>query len=500
MKRILSSLLAVALLASLAPAARADDAASLLAKHRAYVGWQFGDGTVTSYKATGQSTSDSAGKPEVYRTLTLLQLGAIFRKTQHSPKIGRDTANGFTGNIFWESDMNGFTHPIAGDALNLQASQAILFNEGTTALPGTLHGSATIDGIACTIVRVTPEHGDAIDLYIDPSTGAYKRAVIDPDGTYETPIDILAYSDVLPGKKIISKFKGQHSKYTTEYTSFQGNVPVAIPDLHPPSPIASWTFANPQPFHVTITDDRVYFDATVNGAKGRFILDTGNGVGMSFTKSFADRAGIKSLEGGRAFGIGGGVDIQYGTVKSFVVGGNTLSGAIADFDDSRLDADGIIGYTMLAGVISRLSYSNSTLTIEDPSTDVTSVQGIHTIIDLSGGQPAIPMKLDGKIDVLATLDSGNPLYVAFGKDIIFKYGVRMIRGELLAAGVGGYEVEECGHIDELSVGPIRFQTPSSCVSPAFTGRDVLVGFSFMKNFDFVFDYPHVGMVMTPIQH
>jgi hypothetical protein len=497
-KRVPAFLTALALLSALFPGpARADDAASLLAKHRAFVGWQFGDGSLTSLKATGQTTSKKDGKEEVYRSLTLLRLGPLFRLTRHDPKTDRDQENGYTGNLFWQSEENGFKSPVIGDAQKAQISTQIFFNEGTTGLPGELHGNATVDGVVCTIVRVTPSNAFAMDLYEDPATGAYKRVVIDPDGTNEATIDILAYADALPGKKVVSKYQGHGSRYTTEYTSLQGNVPVAPAELHPPADVASWTFANPKPFNVTITDNRVYFEATVNGTKGRFILDTGNGVGMSFTSTFAAKAGLKEIEKGVAYGIGGANAVHYAKVDAFVVGGNTLSDVIADYSDFGLDADGIIGYTMLAGVIARLNFSDHTLSIEDPSTDIAQVKGVHTIIDLSSGQPTLPMKLDKTIDVNATLDSGNPLYVIAGQDMVFKYGVRMVRGQLLAGGVGGYEVEECGHIDDLSVGPIDFQTPSACLSPAFSGRDVLVGFSFMKNFDFVFDYPHSAMVMTP---
>ena len=503
MKHPIALVLALALLSSAlgstAPA-RADDAASLLAKHRTYVGWQFGDGTLTSLKATGKITTTKDGKTETYRDVTVLRLGILSRTTLHDPKTDRSEESGFTGNLFWQSDDNGFKSPVLGDAQKLAIDQDMIFNEVTTAMPGVLRGNETIDGTPCTIVRISPQNAFAMDLYVDPSTGAYKRVVIDPDGANQTVLDILAYAPASPGKLVASKYARKNSTRTLEFTSIEGNAPVAPAALHPPDQVASWTFANGKPFPVTITDDRVYFEATVNGTKGKFILDTGNGIGMVFTKKFADRANLKEIEKGVGYGIGGANTTHYAKVDAFVVGGNTLSDVIAHYSDfGNLDADGIIGYTLLAGVISRLSFSERTLTIEDPSTDISAVQGIHTVVDLSSGQPTLPMKLDKTIDVNATLDSGNPLYVLFGQDIIYKYGVRMVRGELLAGGVGGYEVEECGHIDDLSIGPIDFQTPSACVSPAFTGRDVLVGFAFMKNFDFVFDYPHSAMVVTPIK-
>ena len=77
-------LVAIGLLAVAVLPARADgpaqDAASaaLLAKHRAYVGWQFGDGSFASMRITGSLTNE---KGEKTQTFVLLSKGLIYHNT-----------------------------------------------------------------------------------------------------------------------------------------------------------------------------------------------------------------------------------------------------------------------------------------------------------------------------------------------------------------------------------------------------------------------------------
>src|SRR5581483_2228149 len=103
----------------------------------------------------------------------------------------------------------------------------LVFNEATTTLKGKTQGTKTIDGSDYTIVRVMPEFADAIDLYVDPTTGAYKRVVIDPGGTYETTLDISHYIEASPGKRIIGEwtYSDASSDHFT-YTKATANTPV----------------------------------------------------------------------------------------------------------------------------------------------------------------------------------------------------------------------------------------------------------------------------------
>ncbi|HTD38370.1 MAG TPA: hypothetical protein VK669_12715, partial [Candidatus Limnocylindrales bacterium] len=65
---------------------------------------------------------------------------------------------------------------------------------------------------------------------------------------------------------------------------------------------------------------------------------------------------------------------------------------------------------------------------------------------------------------------------------------------------GGYEIESCGHLDRLSFGPVVYDSPPACESKSFGtfgDRYVLLGFDFIKNFNYIFDFPHSMIVMIP---
>ena len=464
-------------------------ALQLLAKHKSFVGWQFGDGTFQTMRITGNIT-DAKGKQT--QTFVLLSEGLLyndgFTELKRNGVIDRD---GFTGNLFWEADYNGFTTPVYGDYAKFLASATLLRNEGTTELPAAYRGTKTIDGTPTGIVRVTLKNGDPIDLYVDPATGAYVRATVDPDGAYETTYHIRSYQDVLPGKKMVSSFTIGDDKSVTTFTKFEPNVPVTVEDLHPPAPLALWTFGDGTPFPFTMTHDRMLVDATINGVKGRFLLDTG-ADSIVLDDDFADRAHVEVLNNSDlAYMIYGEVKTRLRKAQAVTLGNSTLHDVVAFSqhftasqygEDPRDQFDGLIGFDLFAGAIVKLNVYASTMAILDPSTDLSSEKGLPLTLDLSEGIPIIPMTLNNSTPITAELDTGSPGIIFFGPDLISKYHFKVFNG--------------CANIGTLSIGPIVYANESACEygEPA---NYMLVGFDFLKHFDFVFDYPHARMFMTP---
>jgi hypothetical protein len=145
----------------------------------------------------------------------------------------------------------------------------------------------------------------------------------------------------------------------------------------------------------------------------------------------------------------------------------------------RQGYDGLIGYDLFAGAVVNLDIYASTLTILDPNTDLSNLTGLPLLVDLSRGIPAIPMVLDKSIPVNAMLDTGNPGIVYFGPQFIRKHHLK--RG--------------CSVFDTLSIGPVVYSNQTACEWPYDT-EYALIGYDFIKHFDFVFDYPHGRMFMT----
>lgn len=495
MRRLLSSLACSLLLTALpvsAPAqtaAQDPKAAGLLAKHRAYVGWQYGDGTFTSMRISGDVTN---GKGE--RTVSFVSLSRGLLAREICTMIARGNVkeqNGFTGSLFWSSDYNGFTTPVYGDYAKYLASFAVLRLEGTNELPAIYRGETTIDGKALAIVRVTLQNADAIDLYEDPATGAYVRARIDPGGTYEQTIHVVSYADVLPGKKVISAFRMGKDSALHTYRTFEPNVPVSDADLHPPAATARWAFGDPKPVPVALHKNRIIIEAAVNGVKGRFILDTGAST-IVLDDRFAERAGATVVGGlSEASSFYGPVQTHTRHVATIAVGGATLHDVFVDSEDFRahdyrgLDRegyDGLMGYDLFAGAVVKLNIYESNLAVLDPSTDISSAPGVQFRLDLSRRIPAIPMTVNASVPVETILDTGNPREAFLSYDLARRYNLRL-----------GSPV--CGNIETLQVGPITYSGQPVCLENF--GADMLVGYDFLKHFNYVFDYPHGRLFLAP---
>ncbi|MFZ0033237.1 MAG: pepsin/retropepsin-like aspartic protease family protein [Candidatus Cybelea sp.] len=492
MKKIFAAAAAVAWM--LAPARaqvppQDSAAAAMLAKHRAYVGWHLGDGTFRSMRITG-SVADEKGAQT--QKLVLLSDGILYHDTYTDIARGGVTEhNGFTGRLFWQSNFNGFTTPIYGDYAKYLASLTMLRQEGTTELGATYAGERRVDGKPAGVVRVTLTNGDPIDLYVDPATGAYLQATIDPGGSLETTIHILSYADVVPGKKMISSYRIGKDRALYTYDKFEPNVSVTPADLHPPAAKASWTFAS-QPFPVTLTRNRVLINATVNGVVGRFILDTGASA-IVMDDRFADRAKASALAGsGEAFTLYGNVKIHTRRVDAISFGGSTLHNVLVASEDfeshdyrglDRAGYDGLIGYDLFAGAVVKLNVYDSTMTILDPAEDLSASRGLQVLVDLSHRIPGIPITLNGSLPVIAFLDTGNPGVAFLSFDFAKSHDLRI-----------GSPV--CGNLESLTIGPIVYKGQPVCLE-SFRADYMLLGYDFLKHFDLVFDYPHGRMFMMP---
>ncbi len=469
----------------------ADDAAALLAKHAAYAGWTGGDGTIRTLRETGAATRDG----KTVAVLRRLQSGQIYRESAtHS---GGVFDRGFTGRVFWQSNVNGFTTRTVGDAVKALATDIEVANEELTRFPATVRGHETIDGVSTTIVRVTPDAGLPVDVYIDPQSGAYKRLTIDPDGKYEQDVDVLADTDVVGGKT------------TYAYTNIEINTEISADELHPPPAVATWTFGPAaQSTPIVVQDRQILLDATVNGHPGRFLFDTGASETV-LTDSFARLVGAKPRGHSYVSGIGGGIRANVYRVETLAIGPNTLhdltvATGLEEREQREEHIDGLIGFDLLAGAIVDLDLDASTVRLYDPASMAPDhTQGITLRIDLSGGSPAVAMIAGGRIPVNAIIDSGDSFFVAFSSQLVSRGRLKFfsrpdsLANELQFVGVNGHETDACGSLESLELGPISYRPVPACMSASMSNNDVLVGFDFFKAFNYVFDYPDGEILLSP---
>ena len=466
------------------------------------MGWQDGDGSITSLRETGAATLD--GKVRV--VLTDLHRGALFRRSRLSSSGRYD--DGFTGRVLWSSNRNGFTVQTIGESARYVYTRSAVFDERTAGMPATVTRTETIDGTPVTWVRLAPELGVPAELAIDAS-GAYKRVMLDPGGKFETRIDVAGYTDVAAGKRVLSSWRYDGGKTVYAFTHVEANVPVTDAELHPPAQTATWTFdPNNGVVPIELTQYRILVDAVVNGVKGKFILDTGSSA-IAFTDSFARRVGAKRVGATEIGGIGGSAAANIYRVDTIAFGANVLhdvsiSTGLDENGSEDRDVVGLIGFDLLAGAIVEMNLDDKSLRIMDASKVAPDTsKGYVARVDLESGTPRIGMTVGGRVPVLATLDSGNPLHVLFSSDLLSRDRVSFfsdpgsLANEVRYYGVNGSEVDKCGRLQSLELGPIVYRPVPACASGSFSRNDVLVGLDFIKAFNIVFDYPDGYLLMMP---
>lgn len=488
--RILGVLLAAAMAA--APlAVHADDASGLLAKHRSYTGWRFNDPSL-GRQDLSEIAEDEDGKPRL--EVHTIRVGAIFRTDTHDLKENVTFSRGFTGNVFWYADQNGFTVPIIGDPAKLALARDLFFTDGVGELPWRVTGTQQKWNASYTVVRVKQESSLPIDLYVDPTTGAYGGATLDPGGPHEVTYHILAYKDLPGGKRVISKWQTDDSTRTISLSTISTRAAVTNDQLHPPAPTATWQFTNPQPFPIELTKTRIIVKAKINGVEGRFLLDSG-AADIFISGNFARRAGLTPIGHSVAYTLYGSQKTDVGQASSLEIGGNTLSDVKLYFGEREVDEsapDGLLGFGVLAAAFVTVDFEHSTMQIQDPSAvDVATAPGVHVAVDLSSGQPVTPMGVQQKAaTVNALLDTGSPEVILIDKRLVFNYGLHMTDAGVL----GG-----CGLLDNMTLGPIVYDKPNACLARNTTDlHAALLGYDFLKGLaKLQFDYTRAGLILVP---
>jgi aspartyl protease len=516
---LVRSLFAALLASALAPcAAGATDAAhDALARHAAYVG-HAGD-IVSSYRFVPVVTASPApaaspapdGTPAFDPAeTTTYRRGLLYHDVDRSE--GVTTESGFDGHAYWSSNENRYSVVVLEDA----ARRAITSNavdagavDDTTLVQA--RNPQTIDGIQTVVVRVTPRGGVPADLAIDVATGAFVRVTYDPDDRYRrSEVRILGYTEIAPGVRIPSSYRyGRDGTFTL----LRGVVrPVTDAELQKPSPSAVWNFGNGEPLrievqHGTYGGRAVMLHASINGRAGTFLLDSGAGQVLLY-RPYADRLGLTMLGATSYSGVNGGFrSARFARAGSITVGDNVLSNVVVavsgrDPDDtSRID--GILGYDVLAGALVHVDLVKEIIEFADPAQAMATVPkgGFAFPVNLADGTPEVRVRVAG-IETRATFDSGNDFFAVFS-DYLTTSGrvVGLVEGTMFFGGVDGTATEpsSCYNLREIAIGPYRYQNATTCFgSERVFGRDGgLIGFDFLRHFDWTFDYSRSHLILSP---
>jgi hypothetical protein len=475
-------------------------AADVLAKHKAYVGWESGDGSVKTIRSTIRIHDPGADSGENDVVIDEIRKGLAFKQVSHVGGAVYD--EGYTGRVFWTSDINGNTFPLKNSSARLGLAETIFADEGVSVVGGTLKGSERIDGVETKIVRVTVSNAAPFDVYIDPATGAFKRVVYFPDDKYERRInEIASYADVGNGKKVIGSYK-YASKRTLAVENIRINEPISDEELHPPAKTSSWSFNSSDPIRVeeilySINGLENYGRAisvrvSIDGHEGRFLLDSG-APDTLVVGSFATTIDSPTIATTSYRTVGFPTKrAELKLVKEITIGKNVLHNVRVKVSDSPPFGpfDGIIGLAALADAIVDVDLNDKTLRILDPAKfDVTVGKGAYAFdVDMSSLHAAVPAIINGKVAAEPYIDTGNYYGVVLSDAL-------RDSGEVIA--VPGNGPLGFPRINEIQVGPYRYQSVPTSFIGGFGHRGGLLGYDFLKHFNWTFDLPQSKIVLTP---
>ena len=505
-------------LVTLAPLPAAADAArDALARHAAFVGHP--DSVVATYRYVSAASASAAPAPPpatnsepvyVLADLTTYRRGLLYHEVDRSQ--GVSTESGFDGRAYWTSNENRYSALVVDDAARRAVTSNVIDADAfDDTVQVRARDSQTIDGTPADIVRVTPRGGIPADVAIDRVTGAFVQETFDPDDRYRRSIvRILGYTEIAPGVRIPTSYRYRSD---VTYTLLQGTArPLTDAELQKPPPTPVWSFGNGDPVRIDLTrgtygTHAVMVHASINGKPGTFLLDSGAGQILLY-RPYADQLGL-TMHGWTVYsGVNGGFrGARFAHADSIAIGDNILSNVVVAVSPrgpgERGTVDGILGYDLLAGALVHVDLVNETVEFADPSHAMAAVpkNGFAFPVNLADGTPEVRVKVAG-VDARATFDSGNDFFAVFS-DYLTKSGrvVGLVEGATYFSGVDGIanEPSSCYTLREIAIGPFRYQNATTCFgSERVFGRDGgLIGFDFLRHFNWTFDYSRSRFILAP---
>jgi predicted aspartyl protease len=357
-------------------------------------------------------------------------------------------------------------------------------------------------------IRVTPTHGQAVELWFDSVTGLLARTV----RTMPTTIETATYTDYRTVNGVLLPYK-----ITTD--DGPGDLDVFdISDYQVNTAIRDETFQAPRtPDDTTVTGGEATVPIEVNGyvtlearLNGQgpfaFILDTGGHAIL--TPEAAALLGLHPAGAGSSSGTGGGtLPIQFAKVDRAQIGGVTLVSQTflviplqyATVDrGSRPALAGILGIELLERLAVRLDYRNHTLTFWPRESYKQAGSADALPITFTDDIPLLRAQLNGIPGDFA-LDTGNTgsLLVQHVWADHHGFGDEMKRGiPVVAFGTGGASQSWASRLSDFELAGSSFHHIVAMYAEdelgALSSRTEAgnIGNGILQNFALDFDYSH----------
>lgn len=506
-------------------AARAAGPDDLLAKAAAFTGSPAGLRTVyrfvpppaaaaTPVPATADSAPDRA--PLDPATLTTVRTGLLYRTD--IARGGVVSPSGFTGSFYWLASVNGVPVRLYEDTARIALTTNTVEARAFSGVPAESRPPVTIEGKTFDVVRVTPPGGFTADLAIDTATGELRRMTMAPDNIYEREVTTYdAAKEVAAGVHVATGYTQGRAHFALVSAAA---APVAPAELALPVTTATWTFGEPAAVPIDVAQRRaggrsVHVHAVINGKPGTFLLDSGAAVTLLY-KDFADGLGAETLGPTSYSGVNGGVvSATHARVKTIAIGNATLNNVIVSVSKAQFqpDIDGILGFDIFASALVDVDLAAGTIAVMDPVKYAPAMPAgaVAFPVDLSTLQPSVRIDALG-VPFHIVVDTGNDFLIVLSDDArtsgrlvslpaSINIGGREAAYSIFYGGVDGTAPKRapCIRLNRVQVGPYRYENALSCFgNPYVFGKDGgLLGFDFLRHFNWTFDYPEAKLILTP---
>ncbi|HET7924581.1 MAG TPA: aspartyl protease family protein [Rhodanobacteraceae bacterium] len=413
--------LAVSLL--LAGVAQADDASTLIARFKEASGGAAWD-RVKTLHATG--TLAAGGMSGDVAIVQDLATGRSADRYKLGPIEGAD---GYDGKLAWTKDPGGEVAALdTPDAKRRARSQAWLDARGFW-YPDRINASygavadREADGQHYRVVEATPDAGEPLTLWFDPSTGLLARTVQrqgqdtvttvledyrNVEGVriaFNTTIDMTdAAGRTDPRRR--SEIKLASAKLDEAIADGDFAMPAMAPTAH----ILDGSGSTRIPFD--LVNNHIYANGTIDGRPARFLVDTG-GVNL-LTPAAAKKFGVAGEGKLAARGVGDqAVDLSLAHAKEVRLGGAALAEPvfyIVDLGDlpkvEGVDCDGLVGYEMFRRFGVTIDYEKHALVLTDPSKFAPPAGATMVPFELDDRIPIVQGSLDG-VPARMSVDTGS---------------------------------------------------------------------------------------------
>jgi predicted aspartyl protease len=515
-----------ALVASLllfATAAGAEDATSLFARYKSASGGDAWD-NVKSMHATG--TLRTGGLSGEMSTEQDIVTGRTVSRYTLGPIKG---ANGYDGTHAWSQDPGGeVAAQDAPEAKRRARSQSWLdalgywYPERIGATYGEV-ADREADGRRYRVVTATPDGGDPVTLWFDPSTGLLVR-IVQREGqdTMTTTLDDYREAgEVRMPFRIVSDRTDAagrtdaRNRTGIELASIRFNDAIADADFAMPAMAATARIDDASGIarvRFDLVNNHIYANGAIDGKPVRFLVDTG---GMNLlTPASAAKLGIAGE--GKLAGRGVGdepVDVAFGHASEVRLGDAVLAKpvfVIMDLGDlskvEGVECDGLVGYEMFRRFGVTIDYEKRELTLADPNRFAPPAGASVVPFELDDRIPIVAGTLDG-VPVRLSVDTGSRASLSMHSpfvrehDLVKRY--RAAPEAVVGWGVGGPSRGRPVRLGTLKLGDRAISGIAADLytgdKGAFANPDLSgnLGGGVLKRFTVAFDYANKRMYLAP---